>query len=239
VTPDELQSHGKTMPSLLNYPKSLKGGIVRKLRGVADKEAGISEVTQTSQTEAMKEYAETDEDWVEIWEIRDYKRGQILAINLDHNKFLRRPVYDDIQDSIQGVPFEDICFNPDNDVYWGPSDMRILEPIQLELNEIRTQMSKHRKINTLKFLINDKISETEVQKLLAGDVGVALRIPGLVKDDVIVVQVGEPVQLRQDAIEVEKDGRETVGFSRIAEGAESVAPRKTKYEVQEMHTRYC
>lgn len=211
----------------------LKGGLVRELRGIKDKEAGISQTIKTSQDEAIKEYATAEEEWVEIWEIRDLKRGQILALNLDHDKFLRRPVSDELQKD--GAPFEDICFNPDNDVYWGPSDMRILEPLQLELNEVRTQMSKHRKINVLKILMDAaKITPEQAQKLMGGDVGVIELIPELTKDSVIPLQIGEPVQLRADAVDIEKDIRETVGFSRLAEGAESVAPRKTKFEVQEM-----
>lgn len=208
----------------------LKGGLVRELRGMKDKEAGISDVVRGSQDEAIKEYQTAEEEWVEIWEIRDLKRGQILALNLDHDKFLRRPVSDELQKD--GAPFEDICFNLDNDVYWGPSDMRILEPIQLELNEVRTQMSKHRKINVLKILFNDKISEEQVQKILSGDVGVAERIPELTKDDVVVVQVNEPVQLRVDAQDIERDGRETVGFARTEEGEYAGPPRRTKAEIQ-------
>jgi len=161
------------------------------------------------------------------------KREQILALNLDHDKFLRRPVSDELQ--TDGAPFEDICFNPDNDVYWGPSDMRILEPLQLELNETRTQMSQHRKINVLKLLINaSKMTPEEAQKLMNGEVGGIALINELAQGDVLPLQIGEPVQLRADAMDIEKDIRETVGFSRLAEGAESVAPRKTKFEVQEM-----
>jgi len=227
-----LLSDVKKDPIYENTTK-LKGGLVRELRGMKDKEAGISEVVRGSQDEAIKEYATAEEEWVEIWEIRDLKRGQILALNLDHDKFLRRPVSDELQKD--GSPFEDICFNPDNDVYWGPSDMRILEPLQMELNETRTQMSKHRKINVLKILMDSgKFTPEQAQKLMSGDVGTIELIPELSRDSVIPLQIGEPVQLRADAMDIEKDIRETVGFSRLAEGAESVAPRKTKFEVQEM-----
>ena len=211
----------------------LKGGLVRELRGMKDKEAGLSDTIKSSQDEAIKEYASADEEWVELWELRDLKRKHILTLNLDYDKFLRRPVSDELQ--TDGAPFEDICFNPDNDVYWGPSDMRILEPLQIELNETRTQMSEHRKINVLKLLINaSKMTPEEAQKLMNGEVGGIALINELAQGDVFPLQIGEPVQLRADAMDIEKDIRETVGFSRLAEGAESVAPRKTKFEVQEM-----
>jgi len=208
----------------------LKGGYERELRGVKEAEVGISETTLTSQTETIKEYQVSDEAWVEIWEIRDLKHGKILALNLDHDKFLRRPVDDDLQGD--GAPFEDVCFNPDNDVYWGPSDMRILEPLQNELNEVRTQMSKHRKINLLKFLFNDKFTPEQVQKFLSGDVGGAEIVPDLTRDDVVVIQPGEPIQLGNDAMGVERDIRESVGFARTEEGEYAGPPRRTKAEIQ-------
>jgi len=208
----------------------LKGGYERKLRGRNEQQAGISEQTITSQTEAIKVYAGKEAKWVEIWEIRDIKRGEVLAINLTHNKFLRSPIKDELQKG--GVPFVDLCFNPDNDVYWGPSDVKILAPLQEELNEVRTQMSEHRRINLIKFLYDsDMLTPEQFKVLMDGQVGTALGIPGIRKEAVITLQVGEPVQLRIDAQEIERDVREVVGFARTEEGEYAGPPRRTKAEI--------
>jgi len=209
----------------------LKGGYVRKLRGKEEQQEGISDYIESGQAKTAAEYQGKNLEWVDIWEVRDLKRGEVLALNLNHNKFLRNPTEDTLQ--IDGAPFVDLCFNPDNDVYWGPSDVKIMAPLQEELNETRTQMSRHRKLNLIKFLYDSgKILPEEFNKLMDGEVGGGLGINELTRDSVVVFPIGEPVQLRQDAMDIERDLRDTVGFSRTDEGEYAGPPRRTKAEIQ-------
>lgn len=211
------------------HTKDLKGGYIRELRNAKESNIDISGQTVTSIEESLKQSGE--EQWVEIWEIRDVKHKQILALNLNHDKFLRKPQFDTLQ--IEGAPFIDLTFNPDNDVFWGPSDASLLEGLQLELNEIKTQASQHRKVNLLKFLFDEnKLHQEEFEALMDGEVGTALGIPDLTRESIVPLQPGEPIGLRQDAIETGADIRETMGFSRTEEGEYAGPPRRTKAEIQ-------
>ena len=89
-----------------------------------------------------------DVDLVEIHEIRDFKRKEICAFVPGHEKWIRKPTEDVLQ--IEGLPFIDFTFNEDCEYYWGPSDVQIFEPQQLEINEVRTQAMLHRRISLVK-----------------------------------------------------------------------------------------
>lgn len=222
----------KKDPTYTNTSK-LQGGYVRELRGKKEGEMLVSEQTKSSQQVQLSSKGEEGEQWVEIYEIRDAKRGEILAINLDHDKFLRSPVNDELQ--IEGVPFVDLCFNPDNDIFWGPSDATLLEPHQREINDVKAQISQHRKINLIKFLYDRELMKPEqFEALMRGQVGAGLGIPGVTKNAIIALQPGEPLILKQDAIEIERDINETLGFPRTEAGEYAGPPRRTAEEVQQV-----
>jgi hypothetical protein len=165
---------------------------------------------------------ERDRVWTEIFQIHDVRTGKILAVTMDHDKFLRNQ-RDDLQ--IDGLPVETLSFNPDPDFIYGVPDSRIIEPQQLELNEIRTQAMKHRRIEVIKAIVKKGLmSEEEIQKMTDEQVMGVLQIDAetsSLRESVITFTPnasGILADLGVAAEQIRADVREMVGFSRIAQG---------------------
>lgn len=159
-------------------------------------------------------------EMVDLIEIRDRKteRAIVLApFGSGDSKILYNEV-DPMQ--ARRFPFFDITFNPDDQVFWGVPDAQILEPQQLETNEIRTQQMKHRRISIVKLLFkNGAITEAEVAKLLSEDVGAAVGMDGNPQVDIKLFQQGQiPVDLVVAGNQVDQDVREMMGISRNQTG---------------------
>lgn len=171
-----------------------------------------------------------EQEYVELWTIHDAREKKIMVMAPNHDKWLRHE-NDDLQ--IEGLPVQVLQFNPDGRQFWAVPDAKIILPQQLELNEIRTQQMKHRRLCTLKILYDkSKITKDELNKLLSENVGPGVAVTGSPGDSVVLVTPTMPQSLSQDAVEVRGDVREMVGFSREATGQFAGPPRKTKYEVQ-------
>ena len=168
-------------------------------------------------------------DWVEIIEIRDRRKRQVFAMIVDGDKYIREPVDDVLQ--VEGIPYVDMTFNEDTDYYWGPSDCKIIEPQQLEINEARTQAMLHRRVALLKFLVEKNgMTPTEVDKMLSENVGPVAFTEGKPKDIVMSMQPHIPPDLIQWTEQIRADVREQIGFSRQDAG-ELPPGRRTAYEV--------
>lgn len=171
-----------------------------------------------------------DVDLVEIHEIRDFKRREIKAFVPGHEGWIRKPSEDVLQ--IEGLPFVDFTFNEDTEYYWGPSDVQIMEPQQLEINEARTQAMLHRRIALVKFLIEEKgMDDTEIDKMLSEHVGPAVKVRGDPNKVVAMLQPHIPADLTQWTELIRSDVRELFGQSRQTMG-EAPQGRRTKFEMQ-------
>ena len=167
---------------------------------------------------------------VEIHEIRDFKRREIKAFVPGYEHWIRPPEEDIMQ--VEGLPYVDFTFNEDTEYYWGSSDVQIIEPQQLEVNEARTQAMYHRRIALLKFLYEDKIiDDTEMDKLLSENVGPGIKCKGSVKEAVQILQPHIPPDLVQWTDTIRSDVRELLGHSRQSMG-EAPPGRRTKFEMQ-------
>lgn len=113
-----------------------------------------------------------------------------------------------------------LVFNTDDEVFWGIPDSVILEPTQLELNETRTLMMKHRRLAIVKWLIEQgAIQDEEIDKLLSPDVGAVVKVnknPNLVASKTQTSNV--PQDLFMAMQEYRQDYREMMGFSRNQTG---------------------
>lgn len=165
---------------------------------------------------------DTDDQWVELWEIHDARSGKVMAFTADHNKWLRQ---DDDELQIEGLPIEGAVFNPDPDYIYGVPDARIIEPQLLELTDIRTQAMKHRRIDVLKALIRkDLLSDEEISKLTSENVQALISVDteaASLRDVVMPLNPGASGILSDLAAQGEitrEDIREAVGFSRTASG---------------------
>jgi hypothetical protein len=174
-------------------------------------------------------------EWVEMFEVHDQRSGAIMALSLDHDKFLRDD-FDELQ--IEGLPARPLGFNEDPDYFWWTSDCRLIEQQQLEINDIRTMAKAHRRVSLLKILYDKNlIKSEEMVKLLDGDPKVAVAVDGGPSGDirkaVSLFQSHVPPDLALAAREVREDIREIVGFSRNQMGSfEDSSGRRSATEAQ-------
>lgn len=160
-------------------------------------------------------------EYVELWQIHDSKTREIIALVMDHNDFLRK---DPDLMQVEGIPAETLAFNPDPDFVYGIPDTRIIEPQLLEMNEIRTQSMKHRRIDILKLIIRKGALTTEqVDRLLSEDVQAAVFAESdvSIKDSILPMSPGASTilaDLERAGEVVRGDVRESVGFSRSSTG---------------------
>lgn len=156
-------------------------------------------------------------EMTDVIEIRDKKMQQVfvmcpatagdaMVIYQGDDEFLNRGSFN----------YYPIVFNEDDEVFWGVPDSVILEPYQLEINEIRTQTMKHRRLALIKILSKKGvISLEEIDKMLSEDVAAVVNVDGDLKEDIQAVQVAQiPNDLIVAARELKEDFREAVGFSR-------------------------
>jgi len=169
-------------------------------------------------------------DIVEIHEIRDFKRKEIKAFVPGYDKWIRPPTEDVLQ--IEGLPFVDFTFNEDGEYYWGPSDVQIIEPQQLEINEARTQAMLHRRIALVKFLVEaNMIDDTEIMKMISEEVGPVVKTKGDPNKAVALLQPHIPADLTQWSELIRSDVRELLGQGRQQLG-EAPAGRRTAEEMR-------
>lgn len=157
------------------------------------------------------EWKDKDVVYAELWEIRDYSTGQVYVICED-----QLLLADDDALQIEGLPWEFLVFNPDPEYFWGIPDVKILAPLQKELNEVRTQISRHRAIALLKFLyLRNAIKPEELNKLFSGEVGPGVAIDNTesVASVITTLQPHIPPDLYRELIAIENNMRESLGFS--------------------------
>jgi len=173
-------------------------------------------------------HQQKDAEYVELWEIYDKREGRIKTIATGADRFLRNE-----PDELYGgeIPYESLVFNDDGDYFWGLSDCKIIEPQQLELNEIRTQYQSHRKLSLLKLIVDENaFSPEELEKLLSGDPGTIVKARENLQNAVHSFAPHIPPDLLQAAREVRDDIRESVGFSRNQMGEFDQSSRRTATE---------
>src|SRR5690606_29524588 len=108
-------------------------------------------------------------------------------------------------------------FNPDGDSFWGIPDSQIIEPFQLEINEIRTILMHARRQLNVKFLARrGAMLEEEVEKMQSED---ARAVAFTEQDPRTAIQKIEGdyntvLSLTNALTAILQDVRESVGFSR-------------------------
>lgn len=152
---------------------------------------------------------------VRLYEVRDWRTNKVFVIAPDKegNKILFEG-FDEFQ--IVGMPILPLIFNEDDEWAWGLPDSQIIEPYQLEANEIRTQIMKHRRISIAKILARrGSVREDEMAKLVSEDVLPVIQTEGDPRTSVQTMQAGNiPQDLLIASRELSQDMREAVGFSR-------------------------
>lgn len=185
---------------------------------------GIAGTAYRGDTEGKGPAVKHTIEMVDLFEVRDRKFHRVFlfapaggAKNPGSAQGGRELLMED-NDFLQerGFPFKQVVFNDDNEVCWGIPHAQILEPPQLEANEIRTQTMHHRRASLVKLLVSlGAISEEEKAKLLSEDVSAVVEIEGNLNNSVKTLQIA---YIPQDLMQAESlnstDVRETLGFSR-------------------------
>jgi len=115
--------------------------------------------------------------------------------------------------------------------YWGPSDVQIIEPQQLEVNEARTQAMYHRRVALIKFLIEEgRMDDSEVDKMLSENVAPACFVKGAPREVVSLLQPHMPQDINQWTEIIRSDVRELLGHSKQQMG-ELPPGRRTAKEI--------
>lgn len=153
---------------------------------------------------------------IDLVEVRDKKMGQafILAPYVS-DKVVYGPVRDDLYVNGRHT-FYPVTFNDDDEVFWGVPDSVNIEPMQREINEIKTQQMKHRRLTLLRVLAKrNSITPDEVRKMVSEDCGPVV----WTEDDIDkAIKLVEGSQIPTDLFNAEeavmRESREMVGFSR-------------------------
>lgn len=165
-----------------------------------------------------KEDQDKDILYGELFEIRDARSRRMITICEDE-VLLNQP--DPLQ--IDGLPYEFLVFNDDPQYFWGVPDAFILQPLQKELNDTTTQISSHRGISLLKFLVKKgALSEAAKQALLSGEVGPLVEVESEIDNimaAVYALQPHIPPDLYQAATAAVNGMRESLGFSSMEQFA--------------------
>ncbi len=180
-------------------------------------------------------WANKDPQFNECWEIRDRMSGKVLVIARDYDKFLRED-YDAIT-QVCGMPFVSGTFVTHPRSFWSTPLAYYLGQLQKTQFDISKQQEKERRINNLKFLMDENlITPTEANALINGDVGAIARIKGLgasrsLKD----VMMAFPQSVRMDFFVQSRENRQNargvIGYGRNQMGEEMQSSRRTKAEV--------
>jgi len=150
---------------------------------------------------------------VDLVEIRDTQTGKVFVIPLEtgdkHLLFEEDPLQHARRTAIHSI-----SFNEDDEVFWGVPDSVILEPRQLEANEIRTQTMKHRRLALAKILYEEgAITEAALEKLMSEEVGAGVEVK-----DINRVRFEKLAEIPKDLLLAgdanTQDLREEMGFSR-------------------------
>jgi len=149
---------------------------------------------------------------MDLVEIRDKKTRQVivLAPYVNSDKVLFQG--DDELQGDYGPTTYPLVFNEDDEVAWGIPDSVILEPHQLEINEIRTQAMKHRRVALVKLMYETgSITPESLGKLLSEDV-----LAGVECKDINKVKPMQIAEIPQGLLVADRstmqDIREALGF---------------------------
>ena len=158
-------------------------------------------------------------EMVKLYEVKDMQTKKVFIIAPERLTDKHLFMDDDRLQTANRPAVYPLVFNPDDEYIWGTPDSLILEPQQLELNELRTLSMKHRRMSIVKLLYQKgSITQGELAKVLSEDV-----MAGVGVDDLNAIKPLQIAEIPSTHImwerELMQDVREVSGMSRNAMGA--------------------
>jgi hypothetical protein len=139
----------------------------KRYNSAARQEASPSHYSKWGQDGFMPRRSEKMEDsYVEIWEFYDVDRGKMSVFCDGGDKFLVNPM--DIPFAF-GHPFVMLRNYEIPEHVYTMGELEAIEPLQMELNETRTQMMNHRKRFSRKWLYKESAFDPEGRNALESD----------------------------------------------------------------------
>ena len=153
------------------------------------------------------------QEGVRVWIIRDKKTQQVFALAPDGDADNQILYQDDDELQIDGgLPAYPLVFNVDDEAVWGVPDSQIIAPQQVEINEIRTLIMRHRRIALVKLLVEEgAIEPDEAQKLVDDDVGGVVKVKNINTVRELAPQPVPPALLESEKL-VAQDVQEILGL---------------------------
>jgi hypothetical protein len=182
--------------------------------------ANIRATAAPDVTNPSFQYSDNPQELVDLVEIRDKKRQTVMVIAINSGAesnegtvILHAP--DELQYS-NNIPVFPAVYNIDDEVFWGIPDSVILEPQQLEINEIKTQTMKRRRAALNRILIKKGLmDDSEMAKMFAEDTDGIIQVNGDPRGAVDKFDAGDiPETLLVAKQQIMADVREGLGFSR-------------------------
>jgi hypothetical protein len=139
----------------------------KRYNAAAREMAAPSHFSKYGQDEYRARRSESPEDsYVEIWEFYDLDRGLMSVFCDGGDKFLVNPTK--IPFSF-GHPFVMLRNYEVPDFFYPIGELEAIEPLQMELNETRTQMMNHRKRFSRKWLYKESAFDADGRSALESD----------------------------------------------------------------------
>lgn len=154
-------------------------------------------------------------DLLDMFEVHDKKTGMVFIISpssTERTLLFEESEFARLQINVAST----LVFNDDDEYFWGIPDSQILEPLQLEANEVKTYMMYHRRLSIARILARrNALTEEEALKLVGPDVMPVVSVDG---DPRTSIQLQNGIDIPAGLIQMESlvsnEVRETLGFSR-------------------------
>jgi hypothetical protein len=154
---------------------------------------------------------------VQLWEIRDKKTGMVfvMAPNAnDQRSSQQKTLYCETDDLLYNkrLNYYPLIFNMDDEAFWGIPDSQIMEPQQIEKNEVRTQMMYHRRVALAKFLYETgSIAPDELAKLVDGNIFNGIQVKSINGVKEFNPPAIPPALLQMEA-DIDRETQEIIGL---------------------------
>lgn len=168
--------------------------------------------------------------WAEMWEVHDKATGKLIILS-EGSKLYHYNDSDVLQ--VENLPFRTLVFNENLDTMWGISVVGIMEPQQLELNDVRTQEAEHRRREVTKWALdpNGEINKETSSQLNDATTPMAVVKVNDPNKNLMLLSSSMPRDLPAVAQEIINDLRFEAGYSRNQSGDVSEG-RRTAYEIE-------
>tara|TARA_R100000306_G_scaffold51415_2_gene48402 strand:+ start:7432 stop:8979 length:1548 start_codon:yes stop_codon:yes gene_type:complete len=174
----------------------------------------------------------------EVYQVHDAEKQEWFWLT-ESGEFLMGPEEDPFQ--IDGLPFEHLTFNKDPDTIWGTPDSLYIETQFRELNEIKRDSRKQRRVALLKaFVLADVLSDEQKDKLINGDPMSVIEVENMgdrkIQDVIMTLQPHVQLEFREEKKDILNEAQLLAGTGPNQVG--TFAPgRRTKFEAQIVEER--